>query len=241
VILIDPDARPLIGHRGASGSLPENTIPSFDAALEQGADAFELDVHVARDGVPVVIHDPTLDRTTDASGPVSLLTAAELQMVDAGEGASVPTLAEVLRRYPTTPMIVEIKERAATDGVIDVLRQLDAVDRVLLGAFEHAALAPARSGLFHLSASRRQTGWVWAAARVGLALGGAFESFTIPEFRGSLRVVDRRFLAAARKLGKPVHVWTVDTVEDAGRLRAMGVAGIITNFPSRLRDIDRGV
>jgi len=237
VILVDPDARPLIGHRGTAGTHPENTLPSFDAALAAGADAFELDVHAAKDGVPVVIHDPTLDRTTNATGPVSAMTSDQLREVDAGSGAYVPTLAEVVERYPNTPMIVELKERAVTHAVLAVLRKLGAIDRVLLGAFDHAVLAPARTGEFHLSASRRETARVWVVARVGISAGGRFDGFTVPEHQGALHVVDSKFLRATARGGKPVHVWTVDSVEDASRLRAMGVAGIITNFPGLLRNI----
>ncbi len=237
MILVDPDARPLVGHRGAAGTHPENTLPSFDAALGAGADAFELDVHAAKDGVPVVIHDPTLNRTTNATGPVSAMTSDQLRGVDAGSGAYVPTLAEVLERYPTTPMIVEFKERAVTHAVLALLRKLGAIDRVLLGAFDHSVLAPARTGEFHLSASRRETARVWVAARLGISIGGRFGGFTVPERQGALRVVDSKFLRATVRSGKPVHVWMVDSVDDASRLRAMGVAGIITNFPGSLRNI----
>jgi glycerophosphoryl diester phosphodiesterase len=165
------------------------------------------------------------------------MTSDQLREVDAGSGAYVPTLAEVLERFATTPMIVEIKERAVTPAVLALLRKLDAIDRVLLGAFDHAVLAPARTGEFHLSASRRETARVWAAARLAISTGGRFDGFTVPERQGSLRVVDAKFLRATGRSGKPVHVWTVDSVEDASRLRAMGVAGIITNFPGSLRNI----
>ena len=237
MILVDPDAQPLIGHRGTAGTHPENTIPSFDAALGMSVDAFELDVHGAKDGVPVVIHDAMLNRTTNATGPVSAMTSEQLGDVDAGAGAYVPTLGEVLERYPTTPMIVEIKDGAVTTAVLALLRELGATDRVLLGAFDHPVLAAARTGEFHLSASRRETALVWAAARFGIATGGAFHGFTVPEHQGALRVVDKKFMRAATRRGKPVHVWTVDSIEDASRLRAMGVAGIITNFPGAMQDI----
>ena len=237
MILVDPDARPLIGHRGTAGTHPENTIPSFDAAFAAGVDAIELDVHAARDGVPVVIHDATLDRTTNATGAVSAMTSEQLRDVDAGAGAHVPTLSEVLERYPTTPMIVEIKDGSVTAAVLALLRRLGAIDRVLLGAFDHDALAAARTDEFHLSASRRETAVVWAAARFGIAVGGPFNGFTVPERQGAIHVVDTKFVRAATRRGKPVHVWTVDAVDDASRLRAMGVAGIITNFPGIMQNI----
>jgi glycerophosphoryl diester phosphodiesterase len=77
--LLDLDARPVIGHRGASGHAPENTLPSFALALAQGADALELDVHLTADGTPVVLHDATLDRTTDRRGPVAALALGAVQ------------------------------------------------------------------------------------------------------------------------------------------------------------------
>src|SRR5690349_1723944 len=83
-ILIDPAARPVIAHRGDSAHFPENTIPSFDRAIDLAADAIEFDLRVSRDGEIVIIHDPTVDRTTDGAGAVSSLTLAELKRLDAG-------------------------------------------------------------------------------------------------------------------------------------------------------------
>src|SRR5215218_5885046 len=82
--LLDLSARPVIAHRGASGSAPENTLAAFELAVRQGADAFELDVRLTADGVPVVLHDPTLDRTSDYRGPLAALRAADLRAIDAG-------------------------------------------------------------------------------------------------------------------------------------------------------------
>ncbi|HET9465640.1 MAG TPA: glycerophosphodiester phosphodiesterase family protein, partial [Gemmatimonadales bacterium] len=116
--LLDLSARPVIAHRGASGHAPENTLPAFDLAVRQGADAIELDVRLTADGVPVVFHDATIDRTTGHRGPLSAISLAELQEVDAGArftadrghtfpfragGVRVPTLAEVLRGFPEMP------------------------------------------------------------------------------------------------------------------------------------------
>src|SRR5881296_638063 len=82
--LLDLSARPVIAHRGASGSAPENTLATFELAVRQGADAFELDVRLTADGVPVVLHDPTLERTTDHRGPLAALRVADLTDIDAG-------------------------------------------------------------------------------------------------------------------------------------------------------------
>ena len=123
-------SRPLVfAHRGGATLAPENTMPAFDNGMAFGADGLELDVHLAADGVPVVIHDATLDRTTDRTGPVAALTSDELARVDAGyrfardgshpfrgTGAGVPTLEAVLRRFPDTRVIIEMKGASAGPG-----------------------------------------------------------------------------------------------------------------------------
>ena len=235
MILLEPDARPTIGHRGASGAHPENTIRAFDAALEQGADALELDVRVSSDGVIVVMHDSSVEQTTNGAGDVAGMTLDRLRSLDAGHGERVPTLEEVLERYPDLPLIVEIKVAQAALGVGSLLDRLGARHRVLCGAFAHASLKPLRGRGVHLTSSRRETAYFWVASRFGIAVSGAgYEAFTVPERDGAVTVVDPRFVKAARRAGKPVHVWTVNTADDARRLRRIGASGIITNFPDRI-------
>ncbi len=238
MILIDPDARPLIAHRGASGEFPENTLLSFRRGLEQGADALELDVRVSADGVPVVIHDPDVDRTTDGSGSVDRLSAAELAALDAGEGERIPTLERVLSDFHETPIIIEVKDAAASVPTAKVIESLGASDRVLVGSFEHAALRAFESNRFHKAASRRETAAFWIGSRVGITVrNSGYGAFTIPVKHGRITVVDRSFAESAERCGKPVHVWTVDQRDEAERLRGLGVRGIITNFPERMRGL----
>jgi len=244
MILLDPLARPLIGHRGASGSFPENTMLAFKQALREGADSVEFDVRVTADGVPVVIHDATLDRTTDGQGQVAELPLAAIREFDAGRGERIPTLAQVLEELAPTPVIVEIKEGEAdpdpdpAPAVTAVIRAAGASDRVVVGAFGGRSLIAVRKGGLKTTATRWESGLHWLASRVGRAhRAGRYDGFAVSEYSGLLKVVDRRFLRSARSLGKPVHVWTVDDVSDARRLRAMGVAGILTNFPARMREL----
>ncbi|HEV2083603.1 MAG TPA: glycerophosphodiester phosphodiesterase family protein, partial [Gemmatimonadales bacterium] len=153
--LLDLSARPVIAHRGASGVAPENTLAAFELAVRQGADAFELDVRLTADGVPVVLHDPTLERTTDHTGPLAALRVAALKHIDAGarftldRGKTFPfravdvrisTLAEILRRFPEMPVLLEIKEVAAQEAVRQVLIEEKAVERCVLASENHAAL-----------------------------------------------------------------------------------------------------
>lgn len=235
MILLDPSANPVIGHRGASGSYPENTLLAFERALEQGADALELDVRLSRDGAVVVIHDATVDRTTDGTGRVRDRTLSEVRALDAGGGQPIPTLDEVLERFPETPLIVELKETAVAAAAQRCLDRHRATGRVLVGSFEPGALRPFGKPDSHRAASRRETALAWALSRAGLHLPAAFEAFTVPQRHGRLRVVDARFVAAARRAERPVHVWTVNDVAQARGLRAIGVCGIITNHPARMR------
>ena len=233
--LLDPSARPLVGHRGASGEFPENTLLAFARALEQGADALECDARISADGVPVIIHDPTLDRTTNGRGPVAALELASLRQLDAGRGERVPTLAEALDAFPRTEFILEIKDRRAAEPARRVLADQRAARRVLVGAFERGALRPFDIG-FSRSASQPETALFWAGSRLGLApFRPRYRALTVPERRGRLTVVDGRFVRTALRSRFPVHVWTVDDPADGQRLRALGVSGIITNYPGRFR------
>jgi glycerophosphoryl diester phosphodiesterase len=230
---------------------PENTIAAFDCGLQMGADGLELDVHLSSDGVPVVIHDPTLERTTDARGPVRAMTAAELARVDAGArfsragfpafpfqglGLGVPTLGAVLARYPSVPVIVEIKVDTLECGrrVADEVRAARAVDRVCLAGFGMASARGAREALPEAAASACHTEVRWALYRswVGWApRPRGYGGFQVPERAGGHHVVSPRFIGAAHRAGLAVEVWTVDEPADMARLLAWGVDGLISNRP----------
>jgi glycerophosphoryl diester phosphodiesterase len=246
VILADLDARPIIAHRGASGIAPENTMASFELGLEQGADALEFDVRLAACGTPVVLHDPDLDRTTQWSGPVRDRTAADLATCDAGyqfskdgtthpwrgRGIGVPSLAQVLARFPATPLLIELKTVEVALPARQVLIDQGATDRVMVASFLEEALAPFRDGRFRTSASRRGIFRMWVASHLGIGLRGRDRAYSVPErYRDRIPVPTRRFVRAARNAGCPVHVWTVNDPARARVFWSLGVAGIITNFP----------
>jgi glycerophosphoryl diester phosphodiesterase len=249
--LLDLDARPVIAHRGASAEAPENTLPAFELAVEQGADAFELDVRVTRDGAAVVIHDDRLDRTTDLAGPVRARTLAELRTADAGyrfsrdggrsfsfrhQGVRVPTLAEVLWAFPAMPMMIEVKEPEAQAAVQRVLLEGDATGRCVLASEHLGALEAFRQAPFVCGAAGREISALYRGTllrRPPRTCG--YRLLSVPLRWHGLPVPTRGFVRAARALGAPVHVWTVNDAATARRLWARGVAGIVTNVPGVIR------
>jgi glycerophosphoryl diester phosphodiesterase len=241
--------RPLVfGHRGCALA-PENTIQAFDLALERGADGLEMDVRLSGDGVPLVHHDPDLDRCTDGSGPLDALTAAQLSRLDAGyrfvrdgacpfrgQGVTIPRLEDVLRRYPRVPLIVEIKtyREDAAHAVVRVVRAAGAADRVCVAAFDHATVTAVRRLAPDLatSASRdevfRAIGFAWLRLAPWRP---AYRAVQVPEVAGSRRVVAPRFVRSLHRAGIALQVWTVNAESDIRRLLAWEVDGLITDWP----------
>jgi len=242
-LLLDLAARPIIGHRGAAAYAPENTMASFHLALEQGADALEFDVRVTRDGEAVVLHDPTLERTTDAVGPIRLHTLKELDQVDAGfrftpdagrdypwrgKGVRIPRLRQVIEDLPAVPLLIEVKEPGAQDAIARVLRETGAAARAVLAGSDWRSLQAFRAPPFHLGASRRDI------ARLYFRWGEpdpACRCFAVPDRFKFFPVPTRRFVRAAHRRSATVHVWTVDDPAIARRLWANGANGMVTNRP----------
>ena len=237
--------RPMVyAHRGGAALAPENTLAAFDAGLAAGADGIELDVRLSRDGVAVVMHDPTLDRTTDATGPVDGRTAAELAALDAGcrferDGAfpfmgrsiGVPSLRDVLDRHRGTALIVELKsaDPRLAKTVVEEIHAAGAISRVTVGSFQRGALEAVRS----LDPAIR-TGADTEDVRSGLDGVGArpiFHVFQVPEVSAGTRVVTPEFIAKAHGAGVTVVVWTVNHMDDMRRLLDWGVDGLITDRP----------
>jgi glycerophosphoryl diester phosphodiesterase len=248
--LFDPTRRPVIGHRGNRAHAPEDTLPSFAQAAAIGVDALEMDLHLSRDGVPVVIHDPTLDRTTDATGPVAARTAAELAKVDAGARFSkddgrttpyrgqrigVPTLEEVLATHRDLPMILEIKALEAARPVLALLERMNATRRVLIGSFIDAALAPFVAAGIPIAGAPGVLARLYLPALLGLRRSPLpFQAMCIPRFYNGLPVPVGRFARLMRTAGGPTHVWTVNDRAEARMLWNAGVTGIITDDPAAM-------
>jgi glycerophosphoryl diester phosphodiesterase len=248
--LLDITAHPVIAHRGASGSAPENTLAAFELALRHGADAFELDVRLTGDGVPVLLHDPTLDRTTHHSGPLSATSLAQLSEIDAGarfspdgqtypfrgRGVRVPTLRQVLQKFPQVPILLDLKEVAVESAVRQVLLEENAAERCVLASEHMAALRLFREPPFASAAAGREIATLLRAALLRLRPGAvSYKLLSVPMRYRGFRIPSRAFVGAARRLGCPVHVWTVNDAALAQQLWSVGVAGIVTNFPALIR------
>jgi glycerophosphoryl diester phosphodiesterase len=243
--------RPLVfAHRGGARLAPENTMPAIDNGIALGSDGLEIDVQLSADGVPVVIHDQTLDRTTDRTGPVNALTAAELARVDAGyrfeaggqhpfrgKGVGVPILDDVLGKYPSTRVIIEMKggEPELARAVAMSIRKANAVDRICVGSFYQGSIDAIRAGHPDVitSASQEEARWTLHRSWVRWPWIGNYPycAFQVPEHAGRMRVVSRAFVRQVHKQGHVVQVWVVNEREDIRRLLDWGVDGIISDRP----------
>jgi len=247
----------VFAHRGGRLLGPENTLPALDLGLAAGADGLEFDVRLSRDGVPVLHHDPNLDRCTNVCGPVAAYTATELAAIDAaywfdaehtypwrGRGIGVPTLAEVLARYAGMPMIVEIKVGSAEAArlVVEAICRAGAIDHVCVGSFSLTALRTVRAldARITTSGAREEVRWALYRSWVGLRPAtSAYKGFQVPERAGRLTVVTPRFVRAAHRAALAVQVWTVNDERDMWRLLDWGVDGLISDRPDlavRVRD-----
>jgi glycerophosphoryl diester phosphodiesterase len=225
----------LWGHRGAAHEAPENTLASFRAAEEAGADGIELDVHLSRDGVPVVIHDAALERTTDGRGAVNRQTFAEMRLLDAGRwfapsfaGERLPTLEEVLAWSGERLRInIEIKSAGAGRAVRELLAAYPRA-RVLVSSFDHSLLETLRQEAADLPLGFLVESRFWRRALKRAAACGA------ESFHPRVDLVSAPMVAACRVHGLAVYPWTVDDPSVAGRLRRLGAAGIFTNDPRKM-------
>ncbi len=243
----------IYAHRGGAALRPENTLVAFDHGLACGADGLELDVHLARDGVVVVHHDDTLERTTGDAGPIADRTADELSRVDAGftfqgsetaangfpyrgQGIGIPRLRDVLSRYPAARCIIELKtsDPELAHRTIDEIRAASAIDRVALGSFYWRVLNAARAYEPRIAtgASQEETRWALYRSWVRWPLGRpAYREFQVPERLGVNTIVTPQFIAHAHRAGLPVKIWTVNAESDIRRLLGWQADAIISDRP----------
>ena len=243
------DRRLVFAHRGGALLAPENTMPAIDNGLALGADGLEIDVQLSADGIPVVIHDRTLDRTTDRTGPVAGLTAVELARADAGfhftrdgtfpfrgQGVGVPTLDAVLAKHKTR-IIIEMKggEPELARAVGQSIRRADAIDRVCVGSFYRKSINTLRAAHPEIatSASQEEARWMLHRSWVRWPFVGerVYCAFQVPEHAGRMRVVSPNFVRHVHREGHTIQVWVVNDRAAMHRLLDWGVDGIISDVP----------
>ena len=243
-----PHDKPLnIGHRGASAAAPQNTLAAFRQAIEFGADGVELDVHLSKDGAVVVIHDFTLDKTTDGTGRVSQKTLAQLKALDAGvkfspqfAGERIPTLSQVFDALEGKLLVnVELKaplgsaNTALVVPVLDVVRKHGMEKRVLFSSFNVHVLGGMKKLAPHIPA-----GVLYAPDSPVYARHAWLDPFEPHEARNPhFSMVTRPIVRWCHARGLQVNVWTVDAPDEMQRLIVADVDAIITNKPDVLRGV----
>jgi glycerophosphoryl diester phosphodiesterase len=243
-----------IAHRGGAEELPENTLLAFDAAVELGYHHLETDAHLSGDGVVFSFHDHVLDRVTDRRGRLSRLSSEEILGADAayhfspdgrtfplrGTGVRIPTMEEVLTRWPGVFVNIDTKSDAVVAPLVELLRRLDAFDRVCIGSFSDERLRRVRrlsGGRVCTSMGPRGITTAWLASRTGRMPRLQADCVQVPIRARRLVVVDRRFVDSAHRAGLQVHVWTIDDAAEMSHVLDLGVDAVMTDRPRLLRDV----
>lgn len=253
----------VMAHQGGDRVWPSNTLYAFEQAATLGVDILELDVHASSSGELVVIHDDSVDRTTNGSGLVKDKALNDLQALDAGyhwsperlgeafpyraQGIRIPTLLEVFEAFPEHNINIEMKqlEPSIADSLCELIRSQGRETDVMIVSFHAEA-----TNRFRELCPEVATAATPAEIRSFYILTRLFltrfarapaEALQVPEYQGDLQIVTKRFVEAAHRKNMQVHVWTVDNESDMRRLIALGVDGIITDRPDRLmRVLGRG-
>ncbi len=255
----NPDKFLVIAHRGGRSLGPENTLYTFQRAVDLGVDVLEMDVHRTKDGQLVVLHDATLDRTTNGTGPVDRYTLAELKKLDAayhwspngksfplrGQGLSIPALSEVFEAFPQMRLNVEIKDAGQTElsSFCRLIHDSGMSPKVMVASFESGALRKFRSVCHGIatSAGASEVMWFYALQKMHLEsiYSPAAQALQVPLTYGDLKVVTKRFVEAAHACNLKVHVWTINDVDEMQKLLQLGVDGIMTDYPRRLLEMTK--
>ena len=245
----------LIAHRGGAGLAPENTLAAFERAdADWAADMIELDVRATKDGHCVVIHDHTINRTTNGTGAVADYTLAQLRQFDAGyrftsdgghtfpfrnKGVVIPTIDEVLARLPHMRMTVEVKIGTAQPGLFAAIQKFDATSRVIAAGMHDRDRDMFSAYKGARSASTQQAKRFYVAHKLHVSRLYRLDAdvLQVPEHWGGKHVVTGRLVRALRRQRIPVHVWTVNDAVSMNRLLDAGVDGLVTDRPDTASQI----
>ncbi len=222
-----------IGHRGAPVQAPENTLASFAKAIEFGVDMIELDVHVCKTGEVVVMHDDTVDRTTNGKGRIADMTLDELKALDAGKGERIPTLEEVFNLVDKrVQIIIELKENAAIEPTMALIGRCISKEgwtneHFMLSSFDHYMLRQCKELMPDVRLGAILAGVPIGYAEFGEQLGAYSVNMAYP-------FLNKEFIDDAHRRGLRVFAWPVDEPTDIEHMKALGVDGIISNVPDRI-------
>lgn len=222
-----------IGHRGACGHAPENTLASVRKALELGVHGFEFDIQLSKDGEPVVIHDDTLERTTSGTGNVCDYTLTELQKLDAGDGEKIPSLRNVLDLVDKRcRLFVELKAYRATNPVAEIVAHYVnhlgwSYEQFFVCSFDHLQIATIRT-------LNPQIHTCALIAGIPVSLAALATDAGAWAINPNVHHINQALVDDAHRRGLKVITWTADDPRDIHRVKALGVDGIISNYPDRL-------
>lgn len=248
----------LIAHQGGECEWPSNTMEAFRQAHRLGSDVLDMDVHLTADDELVLMHDTTVDRTTDGKGPVRELTWAQLQKLDAayhfttdggktypyrGRGLRIPRLEEVIVEFPNCRLGLEMKQAPleAAGRLAELLKRHKCEQRVLLACFDESMMKELRRACpdSPTSATPNEVRLFLVASRLHLEdlISPDYQSLQIPLRHGNSELVTRRTVEAAHRRGLKVLPWTIDSLLDAEICRRAGADGLNTNYPTRMEPL----
>lgn len=242
----------VFAHRGGRSLGPENTLHTFQKALVSGAHVLELDVRLTRDGHLVVIHDATVDRTTDGTGAVGSMTLDDIGRLDAAfyystddgrtfplrsSGVTIPRLAEVFERFPNIPINIDLKDDslAPAEALCRLVTEYGMTEKIIVASFHSKVIRHYRSICPDTLTAATAGEIFWFALLSRLRLENLYRpraaTLQVPEKAFGFRLVTPRFIKAAHRRGLKVHVWVVNHPTGKQKLFNMGVDGIMTDFP----------
>lgn len=251
-----PARRPLVmAHQGGDGLWPGNTLYAFEHAAALGVDVLEFDIHSTADGELIVMHDATVDRTTNGTGRIAAMTLKEIKALDAGhrwspdggrthpyrgQGIIVPTLAEVFARFPDYHLNIEMKQVApeAVANFCRMIRDRGLTNKVLVASVRGGPMETFRRECPEVATSTTSAEVLKFLSLEKTYLGDGYtptvQALQVPERAGALPIVTRSLVVTAHARNMQVHVWTINREEDMRRLIDLGVDGIFTDYPDRL-------
>lgn len=248
----------VIAHQGGDGVWPGETMLAYQNAVDLGVDVLEMDIHITKDGELILMHDETVDRTTDGTGEIESMTLTDLKKLDAaydwspdegktfpyrGQGIQVATLEEIFQAFPEMRMTIEIKKTNSSMAkpFCDLIREYNMQDKVLVASFHDERLQEFRAECPEVATSSAKNETTVFVLLTKAFLGGfyspIFYSLQVPEESGGITVMTPAFVRAAHARNLAVEPWTINDEETMRKFIEWGVDGIITDRPDILMEV----